>query len=238
MAANNIICPITQCDIEYPVLADDNHLYEHAQILQWLEHRMTSPLTRQPISNSLVPFLEVSDYQLAELTDDEVKRSIEHYRSTGAKLEIARLSFVQPEPEPVIPSNITDLLQGQDITVLINALQQLAVNAVRTDISHQYEPAELLPEVVPAPPSPVFTENDDRMLAYALQAQESEGLHFDSFGEAVNYSQRMSEDRNMAVNMQRAEMGLPPVSSTSAHQNTPSDSSDRASNPLTNIWRF
>lgn len=56
---NDIKCPISQqifCD---PVIAEDGIIYERSCISQWLNDSVTSPITRQEISNSLIPVLFV-----------------------------------------------------------------------------------------------------------------------------------------------------------------------------------
>ena len=41
--------------MEDPVFAEDGHSYERAYIMQWLEHRNSSPLTRETIGETLTP---------------------------------------------------------------------------------------------------------------------------------------------------------------------------------------
>lgn len=51
--------PISQTVIEDPVIADDGHLYDRRGLETWLRNNDTSPLTRQKMSNRLMPFVEL-----------------------------------------------------------------------------------------------------------------------------------------------------------------------------------
>ena len=51
-----LICPITACLMEDPVITTDGFTYERVAIAQWLETQDTSPLTGEPLpSKALLP---------------------------------------------------------------------------------------------------------------------------------------------------------------------------------------
>jgi len=50
----DLVCPITQELMRNPVIAEDGNSYEKEAILQWLDHHPTSPLTREPISSTVL----------------------------------------------------------------------------------------------------------------------------------------------------------------------------------------
>ncbi|CAF1280508.1 unnamed protein product, partial [Didymodactylos carnosus] len=51
MAGDSLYCPITLALFQDPLLAEDGHTYERADIVEWIENNGgTSPLSRQPIS--------------------------------------------------------------------------------------------------------------------------------------------------------------------------------------------
>lgn len=55
MDQHNIICPITKQIFLEPALADDGNVYEKDAIEEWLRNKLTSPLTRQKMSDRVVP---------------------------------------------------------------------------------------------------------------------------------------------------------------------------------------
>ena len=63
-----LVCPITFSLFSDPVIAEDGHTYERSAIIDWIQHKNTSPLTREPITieglrpNHLVRSL-VNDFQ-------------------------------------------------------------------------------------------------------------------------------------------------------------------------------
>lgn len=89
------LCPISRCEMEDPVIAEDNQTYDRASIEEWFEKHDTSPLTREVIGKELYP-----NYALREAIDnfnaanqfiDESKsKSITH----GKKNESTCLSLV------------------------------------------------------------------------------------------------------------------------------------------------
>ena len=46
-------CPITHQIFVDPVFAEDGHVYEREAILQWLDTKKESPLTRKPIKKNV-----------------------------------------------------------------------------------------------------------------------------------------------------------------------------------------
>ena len=48
-------CPITHGMFLDPVIASDGHTYERADIMEWMKHNTTSPMTREPLEPALVP---------------------------------------------------------------------------------------------------------------------------------------------------------------------------------------
>lgn len=51
----NYICPITQQVYFDPVLADDGNIYERDAIDEWLKEKKTSPMTRERMTDKVVP---------------------------------------------------------------------------------------------------------------------------------------------------------------------------------------
>lgn len=52
---NEYLCPIRHEIMKYPVICDDGHTYEKKEIINWLRHHQTSPMTRERVSNKLIP---------------------------------------------------------------------------------------------------------------------------------------------------------------------------------------
>ena len=50
-----LICPITACLMEDPVMTMDGYTYEREAIEAWFRNNNTSPLTREVIPTTLVP---------------------------------------------------------------------------------------------------------------------------------------------------------------------------------------
>ncbi|CAM4374102.1 MAG: hypothetical protein LEGION0398_MBIBDBAK_00104 [Legionellaceae bacterium] len=74
------ICPITQLIMEDPVIAEDGHSYERIAIMQWLELKNISPITRQTISDKLI-------------TNYALKNSIDEYHENCKKWEVEQNSI-------------------------------------------------------------------------------------------------------------------------------------------------
>eukprot|EP00210_Caulerpa_lentillifera_P006942 g6637.t1 len=53
-AKDCIYCPITIEVMQDPVIAADGHTYERRAIEQWLRQKKESPVTRQPISSTVL----------------------------------------------------------------------------------------------------------------------------------------------------------------------------------------
>ena len=51
----HLICPITKGLMIYPVIAEDGYCYEQEAIERWLEINKTSPKTKLPLTNKLIP---------------------------------------------------------------------------------------------------------------------------------------------------------------------------------------
>ncbi|CAF4313236.1 unnamed protein product, partial [Rotaria sordida] len=49
VSADELVCPITFERFHDPVIAGDGHIYERAEIIQWIREKGTSPLTREPL---------------------------------------------------------------------------------------------------------------------------------------------------------------------------------------------
>jgi hypothetical protein len=64
----HFICPITQEIMQDPVIGLDGNSYERSAIEKWLAKETTSPLTREPMSNILIP-----NRQLKEAIDSYKK---------------------------------------------------------------------------------------------------------------------------------------------------------------------
>ena len=70
---SSFVCPITNAILDEPMLAEDGRTYSKNAILAWFKSRserqlpITSPCTRKPISESLVP-------------NADIAKSIEEYR--------------------------------------------------------------------------------------------------------------------------------------------------------------
>ena len=70
---SSFVCPITNAILDEPMLAEDGRTYSKHVILAWFKSRserqlpITSPCTRKPISESLVP-------------NADIAKSIEEYR--------------------------------------------------------------------------------------------------------------------------------------------------------------
>lgn len=58
-ATTTITCPITQEAMKDPVCAADGQTYEREAIERWLQHKGTSPFTRQQISSEVYPNIAV-----------------------------------------------------------------------------------------------------------------------------------------------------------------------------------
>ncbi len=48
-------CPITQEILLDPVVLTDGFSYERQAVVEWLSHRMISPITGKPVNNALMP---------------------------------------------------------------------------------------------------------------------------------------------------------------------------------------
>jgi len=55
MDKQNFICPITHQVFSEPVLADDGNIYEREAIEEWFREKRTSPITREKMSEKVVP---------------------------------------------------------------------------------------------------------------------------------------------------------------------------------------
>lgn len=91
------ICPITQDLMDFPVLADDNQLYEKEMIQRWLETNSRSPLTNQIISDRLIDFSRVTSRLLSSLSDDSLRQIIEEFRAND--IEYTQPGTPQNQPE-------------------------------------------------------------------------------------------------------------------------------------------
>jgi hypothetical protein len=75
---SSFVCPITNAILDEPMLAEDGRTYSKNAILAWFESRserqlpITSPCTRKPISEHLVP-------------NSDIAKSIEEYRKMRLK---------------------------------------------------------------------------------------------------------------------------------------------------------
>lgn len=68
-----ISCPISLDVITDPVVAADGYTYERSAIVAWLRHKRTSPVNRQPLSQSSL----VSNIAMRQLVD-KYKEVFEH----------------------------------------------------------------------------------------------------------------------------------------------------------------
>ena len=87
------ICPITQCEMENPVIAPDGHTYEKSALEAWFAsgHR-SSPLTREPWGN----FTLIPNRALKELIEASHKPS-----SLVGQLMNIVTPFVKESPSPI-----------------------------------------------------------------------------------------------------------------------------------------
>lgn len=82
-------CKITHDIMTDPVIASDGHTYEREAITEWLKNNDTSPITREKISNTLIPNLLIksvlSDYETSKgpLINSELS---DHETSTGLSI--------------------------------------------------------------------------------------------------------------------------------------------------------
>ena len=61
MAADELVCPITQSLPIDPVTAEDGKVYERSAIAKWLESHHRSPLTNEPMGPRLLPAHQVKN---------------------------------------------------------------------------------------------------------------------------------------------------------------------------------
>ncbi len=85
--STSITCPISQCNIEVPVLANDGHTYESEDIKEWLRTSGTSPLTSNKMSLYLEDntplinaFWRYFDPDSVEYSEDEQVWSVAFYK--------------------------------------------------------------------------------------------------------------------------------------------------------------
>ncbi|GEM_PF-3942895 len=53
---NDIICAITQGAPAQPIIASDGHIYDAANLEEWRKKKKTSPVTKEPLKKTLIPF--------------------------------------------------------------------------------------------------------------------------------------------------------------------------------------
>jgi ankyrin repeat protein len=87
------ICPITQEIMSDPVIASDGHSYEREEITRWIALNSTSPVTREPLENSLTPNLA-----LRSLISDWREISV----ASALRLPVATLSSSGVESESAL----------------------------------------------------------------------------------------------------------------------------------------
>jgi len=109
-------CPITGTRFIDPVIAEDGHTYERQAIVQWLQQKQISPMTRQPISiNSLRP-----NYIIKQILELEKKAERQNYTfklNIDVKKKRNRALF-QNDDKFIYEAEWLNNLQGPDIVLL------------------------------------------------------------------------------------------------------------------------
>jgi hypothetical protein len=122
----NLLCPITNAVLEEPMLAGDGRTYSHHAILGWFRScserqlPITSPCTRKPMSESLVP-----NSHIANSIDEYRKRR----RAPGGKSAPAGIPFsnfknLHPLDVALAPKSLSEL--GAMFSLLDGLRQLLA----------------------------------------------------------------------------------------------------------------
>lgn len=90
---DHLLCPITSEMMADPVIAEDGHTYERAALMSWIERNPTSPMTREPIGQMVIP-------------NRGIKAAIEEYKERQAAERAQAAQAVKP------PVDIEPFLQG------------------------------------------------------------------------------------------------------------------------------
>lgn len=97
MVSRHLLCPISQCIMEQPVVAPTGHTYDRKSIVAWLARRSVDPLTGWPMSaNTLFPNRALRDEVLDQL-EKLSQRGLDDGDTPLAEAAAAKIKAVQAE---------------------------------------------------------------------------------------------------------------------------------------------